>query len=400
MLEWTGERFLPWIKESAIAYEHLHRYAYASTLAKDKRVLDLASGEGYGSNMLAMYAESVVGIDIDESVVLHATQKYAGKNLRFLSGSITAVPIADDHSFDMIVCFEAIEHIEDQEQLLCEVKRLLKPGSLFMVSTPNKVAYHDESEEDNPYHVKELYFEEFQQLLTRHFANIRFLGQRIHPSSSIWPIGLANNNAFQEFVVDRSDSGFEFISSGKRVPVYFIAIASDSTAAVLPTASVLLDQSDALIKEKDQELRETKSSAARAINWREQQIREREETIASIDEALRWRKGQIDDLEGVILQLKTALEWRLTQIADLEKTIASNNQALAWRLQQVSELETARDFWERESASRNTSLQNAQRQLSTAAEQLEGIYASRGWKFILGLRKIRDKLMGRAKSRA
>src|ERR1700681_1706522 len=117
MLEWTGERFLPWIKESTIAYEHLHRYAYASTLVKDKRVLDLASGEGYGSNMLAASAQSVVGIDIDESVVGHATQKYSGKNLRFISGSITAVPIPDDHSFDVIVCFEAIEHIEDQEKL-------------------------------------------------------------------------------------------------------------------------------------------------------------------------------------------------------------------------------------------------------------------------------------------
>src|SRR5437868_5398676 len=115
MLEWTGERFLPWIKESTIAYEHLHRYAYAATLVKDKRVLDLASGEGYGSKMLAASASSVVGIDIDQSVIAHAVEKYGGSKLQFLSGSITAVPIKEDHSFDIIVCFEAIEHIEDQE---------------------------------------------------------------------------------------------------------------------------------------------------------------------------------------------------------------------------------------------------------------------------------------------
>src|SRR5205814_4925043 len=128
MLEWTGERFLPWIRESTIAYEHLHRYAYAAALVRDKRVLDLASGEGYGSNMLAESAASVAGIDIDENVVRHASEKYGRKNLQFISGSITAVPIPDDHSFDVIVCFEAIEHIEDQENLLGEVKRLLKPG--------------------------------------------------------------------------------------------------------------------------------------------------------------------------------------------------------------------------------------------------------------------------------
>src|SRR5207249_4541316 len=118
MLEWTGERFLPWIKDSTIAYEHLHRYAYAATLAKCKRVLDLASGEGYGSNILAAAASSVIGVDIDENVVRHASAKYGGKNLEFLSGSITAVPIHDDHSFDVTVCFEAIEHIENQHALL------------------------------------------------------------------------------------------------------------------------------------------------------------------------------------------------------------------------------------------------------------------------------------------
>jgi hypothetical protein len=60
MLEWTGERFLPWLEQSLIAYEHLHRYAYATTFVKGKRVLDLASGEGYGSKMMSATASSVV----------------------------------------------------------------------------------------------------------------------------------------------------------------------------------------------------------------------------------------------------------------------------------------------------------------------------------------------------
>src|SRR5438105_3944702 len=104
MLQWTGERFLPWIKESTIAYEHIHRYAYAATLVKDKRVLDLASGEGYGSKILATAASSVVAIDIDENVVRHAAEKYREPNLQFLCGSITAIPGQIDHSFDAIVC--------------------------------------------------------------------------------------------------------------------------------------------------------------------------------------------------------------------------------------------------------------------------------------------------------
>src|SRR5262249_31722780 len=134
MLEWTGERFLPWIKESSVAYEHLHRYAYAAGLVKGKRVLDLASGEGYGSKILAGAAASVVGVEIDENAVEHASGKYGSETLRFVSGSIIAVPLAD-HSFEAVVCFEAIEHIADHEKLLTEVKRLLTPGGIFIVST-------------------------------------------------------------------------------------------------------------------------------------------------------------------------------------------------------------------------------------------------------------------------
>src|SRR5262245_6359687 len=167
MLEWTGERFLPWIRESTIAYEHLHRYAYAATLVSHKRVLDLACGEGYGAKMLAATATSVVGIDIDETVIRHATEKYSTANLTFTAGSITDVPLHDNHSFDVIVCFEAIEHIDAHEAMLLEVKRLLKEDGLFILSTPNKAVYRNQSTEENRFHVKELYFEEFREKIGR-----------------------------------------------------------------------------------------------------------------------------------------------------------------------------------------------------------------------------------------
>ena len=384
MLEWTGERFLPWLEYSAIAYEHLHRYAFASTFAKGKRVLDLASGEGYGSKMMAENACSVIGIDIDGEAVQHAQAKYGSNNLQFLTGSICAIPIAKDHSFDLIVCYEAIEHIEEHDKLLNEVKRLLHPGGIFIVSTPNKLIYHDEAKDENPFHVKELYFEEFQQILARHFANIQFLGQRIHPGSTIWPIGSTRNTRSEEFVIDRSDSEFRFITNDQRVPLYFIAIASDSDLPAEPS-SVLIDQSDALVIEAQKALawREEKiSSLEEGLQWRQNQLEEGARTVASLEQALHWREQQAK-------QFETDLGWAQSQMTDMSQKIASHEQVLAWRAQQVEKLETEKA---EEKAALTMEKAALTMRVQKAERQLESIYASSGWKLVLRLRGIRNRL--------
>ncbi|MHC4778665.1 MAG: class I SAM-dependent methyltransferase, partial [Planctomycetota bacterium] len=84
MLKDNGERFLPWGGDAQLSYEHIHRYAFAATMAKGKRVLDLASGEGYGSHLLSLHAERVTGVDIDRASVDHARSRYGGENLEFL----------------------------------------------------------------------------------------------------------------------------------------------------------------------------------------------------------------------------------------------------------------------------------------------------------------------------
>src|SRR5271157_1669541 len=138
MLEWTGERYVPWADDAVINYEHLHRYGLAKEFVKGKNVLDLASGEGYGSFMLSAKAHSVTGVDIDDLSIKHASSKYVKENLRFIKGSIIDVPVKGENRFDVVVCFEALEHIEDHDGLMKEVKRLLKADGIFIVSTPNK----------------------------------------------------------------------------------------------------------------------------------------------------------------------------------------------------------------------------------------------------------------------
>ena len=83
-LENSGERFLPWTEVDNTHYEHIHRYFFASKFVKDKKVLDLACGEGYGSDILSKTAKSVVGIDINKTTILHAQRKYLAKNIKFI----------------------------------------------------------------------------------------------------------------------------------------------------------------------------------------------------------------------------------------------------------------------------------------------------------------------------
>src|SRR5262245_37111700 len=134
VFEWTGEQFLPAIKDASDVYQHLHRYLYASELLKGKRVLDLASGEGSGSNILAQSASAVVGIVADERIAQHAGDRYNKPNLRFIAGSIGNFGAEGDHIFDAAVCFGLAEPMEDHRPLLTHVKRLLKHDGLFIMS--------------------------------------------------------------------------------------------------------------------------------------------------------------------------------------------------------------------------------------------------------------------------
>jgi uncharacterized coiled-coil protein SlyX len=319
--------------------------------------------------------------------VEHAQTRYGSANLQFVKGSISAVPITNDHSFDVIVCFEAIEHIEDHDQLLKEVKRLLKADGVFIVSTPNKLNYHDEAPDENPFHLKELYFDEFQKLLNAYFRNVSYLGQRVHPSSNIWPIGTVNTPGIQEVVIERGESEFQMVSGDKRVPLYFIALATDTTP-VLHTGSVLIDHSDELMNDgrKAIECRdETIASLQNGEKWHEEQIANQEKTIASLEEAVNWRGKQIDELNK-------GLEWIQKQLDDIKARVASDEKALKWRAGQVESLEKERVFLMATLQSVQGQLQSVQRQFNVASDQLAVIYASPAWKFILRFRHFRDRL--------
>jgi 2-polyprenyl-3-methyl-5-hydroxy-6-metoxy-1,4-benzoquinol methylase len=231
--KYTGER-LETHEQGEGMIEHLHRYAIALERCKGKVILDIASGEGYGSNLLATVALKVTGVDIDAETVSTANGKYATKrgNLEFIQGSADNIPVSTG-VFDVVVSFETIEHHNKHQEMMREIKRVLKPGGLLIISSPDKLFYSDKPGTKNPFHVKELYKDEFKSLLASNFKNVSLYRQKAFFSSVITPDDsniVKKNVQFYHgnYSSITADSGIE--------SVYLIALASDNPFEVLETS--------------------------------------------------------------------------------------------------------------------------------------------------------------------
>ncbi len=213
-----------------VALEHLHRYALAQHLARGQRVLDIACGEGYGADMLAQVAASVIGVDIDPVAVAHASATYRRSNLRFCQGSCTSLELPDA-SIDLAVSFETLEHHADHDGMLAELQRVLVPDGVLIISTPDRRHYSDELNFTNAYHVRELYAQEFFELILRHFPCAAFFGQRVVYGSLVAPIqGAADLISFC-----KTKDGVA-TQTGLTAPPYLVAVASARPVPTLPAS--------------------------------------------------------------------------------------------------------------------------------------------------------------------
>jgi SAM-dependent methyltransferase len=173
LAEFTGERVIPGQVDADLLNEHMARYTFAARLARGKRVLDAGCGAGYGSAELARAADSVVGVDRAAEAIEFARAHYQFPNLCFEQASCTALPHPGG-SFDLVVAFEVIEHLENWREFLVEARRVLAPAGQFIVSTPNRLYYTESRgpEGANPFHVHEFDFEEFRGELRSVFPHV------------------------------------------------------------------------------------------------------------------------------------------------------------------------------------------------------------------------------------
>jgi SAM-dependent methyltransferase len=285
-MEFTGERFTPECLRE-IWYEHFHRYVFALEFVRGRRVLDAACGEGYGSALLATAAQHVTGVDVAGEAVEHAARRYQADNLSFRAADCTQLPF-EDGSFECVVSFETLEHLENQAGLMREFRRVLQPGGFLLISTPDKAIYTDQQNNRNEFHVAELYRHDFEALLGDHFPAYRLWGQKLVFQSAIWSLepfpGVSVHHERDGEVSTRSSPGHD--------PVYLIALCA-ADAESLPSMDIglsLFDDTEesvyehyyheirrnmatgGLLQEKDREIAELKRALEKATTplpwWR------------------------------------------------------------------------------------------------------------------------------------
>lgn len=171
----TGERTLPDVPEENYWYRrHLVVYEWIAARTRGQRVVDMACGEGYGSDVLARAAATVVGVDANPEAHEHARLRYVRPNLRFERDLVESFA----EPSDAVVFLQTIEHVQDPGAILEHFKSMLGDTGTAFVSTPNLLTLAPPGAEksDNPWHVHEYRAEEFRRLCEDHFSTVELFG--------------------------------------------------------------------------------------------------------------------------------------------------------------------------------------------------------------------------------
>lgn len=356
-MDFTGERYVPNVGGS-IALEHWHRYLLAREFARDKDVLDIACGEGYGSSILADGARSVVGVDVDDAAVRHATSAYSRENLKFLKGDCSAIPLGDA-SVDCVISFETLEHHDQHEEMLREIKRVLRPSGVLVISTPDRFEYSDRPNFKNSFHVKELYRPEFEDLLAKYFRHHAISGQRILYGSAI----LGDEPCAPVLTFDINDRGGRPVV-GLRNAIYLIAVATDGELPLFPCGVM------------EQPVADSEPVAS---------------LVTLINEERETAEAERERLNAAVRQLQGEKESALAEVARLTNNCAANEYQLACEKENALS-EVSRSL--HEYAVREAQLQREKENAQSEVSRLMGDYAAISGE-ISRLREERNALSAR-----
>jgi SAM-dependent methyltransferase len=319
LAEFTGERLIPGQVDVDLLNEHMARYTFAARLSRGKRVLDAGCGAGYGSAELAHCAQSVIGIDVAAEAVDFARANYRMPNLQFEQASCISVPHGDA-SFDLVVAFEVIEHLEQWREFLLEMRRVLAPGGQFIVSTPNRLYYTESrgAQGANPFHVHEFDFREFQTEL-----------QSVFPHVSLY---LENHVEGVTFQPQRPGNTVEVrVDAGEAAPDeshFFVAVCAHRPQVGNPTF-VYVPKAGNVLRERERHIGLLEQELAQKNEWWSQaqkDLAEFDREHQKLLEMFRLQKDELERSNRWADELNAEIEERRRRVAELQDELGRDQE--------------------------------------------------------------------------
>jgi len=310
--EFTGERVIPGQVDVDLLNEHMARYTFAARLARGKRVLDAGCGAGYGSAELARAAESVVGVDRAAEAIEFARANYPLANLSFEEASCEALPHAEG-SFELVVAFEVIEHLQDWRGFLLEARRVLAPNGQLVVSTPNKL-YYTESRGPhgaNPFHVHEFDFEEFRAELKAVFPHV----------------SLFLENHVEGFTFQPQEAGHTAevrVDTGDPAPDeshFFVAVCANRPQTGNPTF-VYVPRAANVLRERERHI----DLLQRELDEKNLWLAESQQDLAEMTRQYARLEGELEKSNRWAEDLNRELEERRARVAEVQAELAEEQE--------------------------------------------------------------------------
>lgn len=400
-------------KYSAVeATIHLNRYAMARPYVAGKRVLDVASGEGYGSFLLRRWgAESVEGIDVDEQTVETATRLFGGDGVHYQCHTAEQLPF-EDHTFDVVCSFETIEHLDHPELFLQEIRRVLKPGGNIILSCPNDPYYYKQGTPGNPFHKKQYTYFDFKQLAEKYlgqrvryylayalngFVNLPIEESTLPPEGgeeSPLPTDMMEMFNYKDAVQAVCVSGERYLNHWNAN--YYVGIWGPNNSTSI-NASIFPRETFIEIKDEDEEfLREVarlKEDFEKHTAQEAEYARQLEETKAAFAQQEENSKQREEDYKQQLEAGKAYIEHikeeaaRQAHVADLEQQRTSMMLELVNKEKDMMQQSYARDYAELtqrrdEVAQLRTQYEQLSAENAQHCEELRLIHASRGFKLL------------------
>lgn len=229
-LAFTGERYMPGATRKSIEKDHVERYKFCAPELRQKDVLDIACGVGYGSNYaIEAGAKSYLGVDIDKEAIEYAAHNFCGENVNFIVDNICNFS-PDNKLFDIVLCYETIEHVRCYKDALKNIYSIIRPGGGLYISSPNRIVTSPQCKTldcmpSNIYHTQEFTIEELVNELRKVGFFIRedkIYGQRIRWKVVQYVLLLMGGKDYLASLVSPKVNALNLKLS---IPRYFIVLA-------------------------------------------------------------------------------------------------------------------------------------------------------------------------------